>query len=84
MSAPKAGDMVKPGRTVTLTVSKGPEAKQMPDLENYTEGEATKLLNDLKLGLQITIKDENSDKVRQGNVVRTEPAAGEKLEKGYW
>ncbi len=79
---PKVGDMVKPGRTVTLTVSKGPEAKEMPVLENVPEGEATKLLNDLKLGLQIIIKDENSDKVKQGNVVRTEPAAGEKLEKG--
>ena len=41
-----------------------------------------KTLQALELGLKITIKDENSSDVKQGSVVRTEPEAGEKLEKG--
>ena len=79
---PKAGDMVKRGRTVTLTVSKGAEEKEMPRLENETETNAMKTLEALDLGLKIVIKDENSSDVKQGSVVRTEPEAGEKLKKG--
>lgn len=80
--SPKAGEMVKRGRTVTLTVSKGAEEQEMPPLENMTEGDAVKKLEALNLGLKISRKDESSDKVKQGNVIRTEPAAGEKLQKG--
>ena len=80
--SPKAGEMVRRDRTVTLTVSKGAEEKEMPDLENETEANAMKTLQALELGLKITIKDENSSDVKQGSVVRTEPEAGEKLEKG--
>ncbi len=63
--SPKAGEMVKRGRTVTLTVSKGAEEKEMPRLENETETNAMKTLEALNLGLK-----------------RTEPDAGEKLQKG--
>lgn len=80
--SPKAGDMVKRGRTVTLTVSKGAEEKEMPRLENETEADAMKTLEALDLGLKIVIKDENSSDVKQGSIVRTEPDAGEKLAKG--
>lgn len=80
--SPKARDMVKRGRTVTLTVSKGAEEKEMPRLENETETNAMKTLEALNLGLKIVIKDENSSDVKQGSVVRTEPDAGEKLQKG--
>ncbi|MGM9523614.1 MAG: PASTA domain-containing protein, partial [Faecousia sp.] len=80
--SPKAGDMVKRGRTVTLTVSKGTEEKEMPRLENETETNAMKTLEALNLGLKIVVKDENSSDVKQGSVVRTEPDAGEKLQKG--
>ena len=79
---PKAGDMVKRGRTVTLTVSKGAEEKEMPRLENETETNAMKTLEALNLGLKIVVKDENNSDVKQGSVVRTEPDAGEKLQKG--
>lgn len=79
---PKAGDMVKRGRTVTLTVSKGAEELEMPSLKNATEADAMKALEALNLGLKITVKDESSSEVKQGSVVRTEPAEGEKLQKG--
>ncbi len=78
---PKAGEEVKPGRTVKLTVSKGKEEILMPDLVNVSEADAMKQLEALKLGLKITLKDESSEDVRQGNIVRTEPKAEEPLEK---
>lgn len=78
---PEAFSEVKKGRTVTLTVSLGVEAKEMPDLYNKTKGEATQALNDLKLGLKIQIKDESNSEVEPGNVTRTEPVAGTLLQK---
>ena len=78
---PKAGEEVKTGRTVKLTVSKGKEEILMPDLVNVSEADAMKQLEALKLGLKITLKDESNEDVRQGNIVRTEPKADEPLEK---
>lgn len=79
---PKAGEMVRKGRKVTLTVSLGKEEIKMPDLVDVAESTAMSTLQDLNLGLKITIKDESSKEIRQGNIVRTEPKAEEKLEKG--
>lgn len=79
---PEEGKLVKKGRLVTLTVSKGAEEKKMPELENQEEARAIQQLEALKLGLKITIKDESSNRIKQGRVVRTEPAQGEKLRKG--
>ena len=78
---PKAGEEVKTGRTIKLTVSKGREEILMPDLVNTSEADAMKQLEALKLGLKIKLKDESSEDVRQGNIVRTEPKADEPLEK---
>ena len=78
---PKAGEEVKTGRTIKLTVSKGKEEILMPDLVNTSEADAMKQLEALKLGLKIKLKDESSEDVRQGNIVRTEPKADEPLEK---
>ena len=78
---PKAGEEVKTGRTIKLTVSKGEEEILMPDLVNTSEADAMKQLEALKLGLKIKLKDESSEDVRQGNIVRTEPKADEPLEK---
>lgn len=79
---PKAGDMVRRGRKVTLTVSLGKEEIKMPNLLDVPESTAMSALQELNLGLKITIKDESSKEIRQGNIVRTEPKADEKLEKG--
>ena len=78
---PEAGEEVKVGRTVNLTVSKGKEEILMPNLVNVSEADAMKQLEALKLGLKITLKDESNEDVRQGNIVRTEPKANEPLEK---
>ena len=79
--SPKAREEVKIGRTVTLTVSKGAEEKKMPDLKNVKEADAIKQLEELKLGLKITIKDESNSEIEQGKVIRTEPSADSKLKK---
>ena len=79
--SPKAKTEVKIGRTITLTVSKGAEAKEMPDLTNSSENDAVKQLEGLNLGLKIKIQDESSAEIKQGNVVRTEPEAGTMLKK---
>ncbi|MBQ3356546.1 MAG: Stk1 family PASTA domain-containing Ser/Thr kinase [Oscillospiraceae bacterium] len=80
--SPRAGDMVRRGRKVTLTVSLGKEEIKMPNLIDVAESTAMSTLQDLNLGLKITMKDESSKDIRQGNIVRTEPKADEKLEKG--
>lgn len=79
--SPKAKDEVKAGRTVTLTVSKGPDEKEMPKLVNMKEADAIKQLEELKFGLKITVKDESSSEVEQGKVIRTDPKEGTKLKK---
>lgn len=79
---PRAGEMVRKGRKVTLTVSLGKEEIKMPNLIDVAESTAMSTLQELNLGLKITMKDESSKEIRQGNIVRTEPKADEKLEKG--
>lgn len=79
--SPGAGEMVKPGRTVQFTVSKGEQIVDMPNLEDYTEAEAIKALQDLNMGIKTRIKDEIDSTVEEGCVVRTEPEAGQPLER---
>lgn len=79
--SPKAKEEVKAGRKVTLTVSKGPNEKKMPDLKNVKEADAQKQLEDLKLGLKIIFKDESNSEIEQGKVIRTDPPADSKLKK---
>ena len=78
---PRADEEVRKGRTVTFTISKGPESSDMPDLTDKSSAEAIKQLDALKLGLKVVTEDEGSDTVTKGYVVRTEPKADTKLEK---
>lgn len=78
---PRAGDEVRKGRTVTFTISKGPESSDMPELTNKSSAEAIKQLDALKLGLKVVTEDEGSDTITKGYVTRTEPKVGTKLEK---
>ena len=55
----------------------------MPDLIGQSKNNATVLLRDMGMDLQISADlEESSEDVEAGNVCRTEPAAGEKLKKG--
>ncbi len=81
--SPEAKKMVKAGRKVTLTVSLGKEKFEMPDLLNKEQADAESMLAKMNLGLDIRREDDISeDEDDWGKVVRTEPKAGEPLEKG--
>lgn len=81
--SPKANDRVKGGktRTVTLKVSLGEETNKMPNLVNQTDSSAISQLNAMELGLKVTTKEESSETVLSGYVIRTEPAADTELTK---
>ena len=72
---PEAGDEVKRGRTVRLTVSKGKNENIMPDFVNQSGEDAWEYLKNLDLGLNIKTEEVGSDDITKGYVVRTEPAA---------
>ncbi|MDQ3579119.1 MAG: Stk1 family PASTA domain-containing Ser/Thr kinase [Actinomycetota bacterium] len=80
--APKSGKL-KPGSTVTLSVSNGDQIEiEMPDLEGRTVSEAEKALRDL--GWSGTINTQERFVTREsdvGKVLDQEPAAGRKLPK---
>ena len=79
-SDPVPGTALRSGHTVTLTISKGPEEVQVPDVAGLTEQQATARLAErgLKLG---TVKVETSDKA-PGTVLRQQPAADETAKSG--
>jgi eukaryotic-like serine/threonine-protein kinase len=78
---PAGGTTVDKGSTVTLTISKGPNTAQVPDLTGDTEAQATGALS--QLGLQVQVKQiKTTDQNQDGKVVRQRPAAGTQLKKG--
>ena len=79
--SPEAGDVVKNGRTVSLTVSLGKSENVIPDYSDMTGDELMAYLTDLKLGLKIEIKEISDEKIVKGYVVRTDPEMGEELTK---
>ncbi|HEU4963083.1 MAG TPA: Stk1 family PASTA domain-containing Ser/Thr kinase [Bacilli bacterium] len=70
------GKTIKANREITLTVSKGKEKVEMPNLARMSKEDATKLLT--QLGLQAgnvkTVEKESSDDV-PGTVIDQDPAA---------
>lgn len=77
--SPAYGSKVKKGDTVTLTISKGPEQVQVPDLRKCTEKEAGRRLdeNRLKRGDVTTDYD---DTVPEGSIIRQSPEPGASVE----
>ena len=80
---PEPDESVAEGTEIKVYVSQGSEKEDLPamqDLVGTTQQAATDYLD--KLGLVVLPKEENSDTVEAGKIIRTEPAAGEPLEKG--
>ncbi len=77
---PGPGDRILPGDEVTLTVSKGPEVYDVPDLAGLTVEEAEDRLAEVKmvLGRQVP---RYSETVPKGQIVRSSPAFGSKESK---
>ena len=81
---PASGTQVAKGTVVYVTVSLGkePENVTMDNHIGKTQDEAKGYLDALKLGLQISVKEEFSDDFEKGTVIRTDPAEGERLTNG--
>ncbi|MGH9004223.1 MAG: PASTA domain-containing protein, partial [Acidimicrobiia bacterium] len=77
---PDPGTKLDPGDTVTLTVSQGRGKAAIPDVSGQTLDEAEKTLEDA--GFETRIRQEASDSIEKGKVIRTEPAAAGQAERG--
>jgi serine/threonine-protein kinase len=80
---PKRQDMVVKGDTVTVTVSTGPENKQVevPDLFKSTEEDAVTKLTGVGL-VKGNVTYETSDNIKKGLVTYQSYTAGEKVDEG--
>ena len=80
---PAAGQYSK-GIKVYVTVSSGPEpqVKVMEDLVDLEQSAAEEFLNNQDMGLQILVRTENHETIKEGRVTRTDPEENTVLEKG--
>ena len=77
---PGPNDEAPRGSEVTLSVSKGPADRPVPDVVGKTIAEASNLLG--QAGFTVNQTTEASDTVEEGTVIRTEPAADTVRPKG--
>lgn len=79
--SPGAGAMVKKGDTVSLTISKGVEQVQVPDIRKCSEAEALERLsaNRLEKGNTDSAYDDN---VPEGSIISQTPEAGSSVSVG--
>ena len=78
---PRAGTHQEQGTKVTLVVSQGVEQVDVPDLSNMTASEARAALQTAGLKYEVGTA-EHSDTVTKDHVLRQNPAAGQKVNKG--
>lgn len=76
---PEAGTEVEQNANVTVVVSSGADAVEIPDMSNQTQAQAEKWLKDNGFNGYI-FKEEDSKDVPKDRVTRTEPAAGESVD----
>lgn len=72
---PAVGAQVRESSTITVTVSKGPERYEVPDLRGQTQTNATAALTEARLSVG-AITDDYDDTAPAGTVIRTVPKAG--------
>jgi serine/threonine-protein kinase len=78
--SPAADIELEKGQTVTITVSRGPELVPIPAVAGQEAETATATLQNL--GFEVITSEEFSTEVPEGDVIRTEPPAGQSLPKG--
>jgi serine/threonine-protein kinase len=71
---PAAGSEIRRGSTVTLTVSRGPERYEVPQLIGRTEADARQRVTDTRLTVG-KVSKAFSETVPQGQVISTAPVA---------
>lgn len=79
---PAADNVVRSNREIQVFVSTGEKTEPMPSVTGLEWRSAKIRLDDLGLDLQYNWKDEYSDSITSGCVIRTEPAKGEMLRQG--
>lgn len=77
---PKAGMKVKNGTIINVIVSAGEEQIEMPDFRNYERTSIERVLKDKNL-TNYTIKEEYSDDVNIGYLIKQSPEKGTKITK---
>ena len=78
---PAEGATLSKGQQITVYISLG--SNKMPDLVGESKNNAEVLLRDMEMDLRLSLDlQEDSETVEEGKVCRTEPAAGETLQKG--
>lgn len=79
---PTSGTEWKEGDTVTMVVSMGKKKISVPDVAGADPQSASATLQQSELTLGSESSSEYSDEYAEGTIIRTEPAAGEQVEKG--
>ncbi len=79
-TSPKIGSVVKPGTSVDIIVSKGPEPVPVPDVEGRRLVQAKATL--AEAGLKADITQKFSERVKDGFVISVRPAAGTIVDSG--
>ena len=78
---PAAGDKIKEGGVVHLTLSKGPERYTIPSVNQLTVEAATKMLTSIPVASPV-VQEVFNDKIPKGYVIGTEPTSGSQVKRG--
>jgi serine/threonine-protein kinase len=78
--SPKTGAKVEKGASIDITVSRGAEMVEVPDVTNNTVEEATGILENA--GFKVSKFEDFSDSVAKDHIMRQNPIAGDKAKKG--
>ena len=80
--SPTADNVVRSNREIQVFVSTGEKSAPMENVIGLEWRSAKIKLENLELNLEFNFKDEYSDSITSGCIIRTEPAAGETLRQG--
>ena len=82
---PQAGRSVPKNTAVSIVVSSGPATYELPSVENMTEADARRTLENIcdePPCVKVTVSHEFHDTVAEGRVIRQSPEAGESVQPG--
>ena len=83
---PESGEKVAPGTEVKVWVSMGPQETEsqvlMGNLVGTTQESAKLYFDALSVKIVPIVRQENDDTVKEGEIIRTEPAEGQPLKDG--
>jgi eukaryotic-like serine/threonine-protein kinase len=77
---PPADSDAQPGQQVTIVIAKATGTQEVPDVATKSPDDAR--IDLTKIGFRVAVQQEASPTVPKGTVIRTEPAAGQKVDRG--